>query len=143
MSEKEFWLKIMNEKEFWKNMFCSMSFNISFNWAMHALLSSYMIVDFIFSEDKPQVCHICWIIYLNQTHSRLASCNAKIFAWIDDVVFIVCFTDRYEITLPPHVNKYPVCDWPLWRSENNLYLHNPLDMILNHLGKLIFIVPLR
>jgi len=42
------------------------------------MLSSYMIVDSIFFEDKPQVCRTYWIIDLNQTHSRLTSHNAKI-----------------------------------------------------------------
>ncbi|CAN0912647.1 hypothetical protein LINGRAHAP2_LOCUS27463, partial [Linum grandiflorum] len=35
----------------------------------------------------------------------LASCIAKISAWLDDVAVIVCFTDRQEIAVSPHVNK--------------------------------------
>jgi len=29
------------------------------------------------------------------------------------VAIMVCFTDRHEIIVPPHVKKYFVCDQPL------------------------------
>ena len=64
----------------------------SFNWAIHALLSSYMVVEFIFLKDKPQVCHTCWIIDLNQTNSRLTSRIAKNSTWFDNIVFKKSFT---------------------------------------------------
>jgi len=79
---------------------------------MHYYLS-YMVVDSIFRGDRPQVFRTYWIIDLNQTHSRLASCNAKNSAWSDGVLVMVCFTYCHEIVVPPHVNKYPVCDWAL------------------------------
>ena len=84
---------------------------LSFNWAT---LSSYMIVGAIFPKDKPQVSRTCWITDLNQTHSQLASCKAKIYAWLVDVAVIVCFIDCHGIVVPPHVNKYHVCNIPLW-----------------------------
>lgn len=84
---------------------------------MQQELSSYMIVDAIFLEDKPRVSHTCWILDLNQTHLWIASCNAKIYAWLDDAVVMVCFTDHHEMVVPPDANKYPVCDLPLCGSD--------------------------
>jgi hypothetical protein len=45
---------------------------------------------------------------MNQTHSQLASWIARISTWLDEVAEIVCFTERYEIAVPPLVNTYPV-----------------------------------
>ena len=72
---------------------------------MYAVLPSYKIVVFTFPEEKPQVFCTCWIKDLNQMHSRLASCSAKNYASLDEVIAIVCFTDLHEIVVPPHVNK--------------------------------------
>jgi hypothetical protein len=77
----------------------------SFNWVMQVVLSSCITIGAYFSESKLHTLWIWCVIFLNQTHSLLASWIAKIFAWLDEVAAIVCFIQHHEIDAPPH-NKY-------------------------------------
>ena len=75
---------------------------------MYATLSSCKIVGASFSEELPHDLRMCCITLLSQTHFRLASCIARISAWLDEVDEIVCLTERHEIVVPPHINTYTV-----------------------------------
>ena len=86
-------------------------------WAIHVALSSYSTVGLPLIDSSPHSSWMCWIIDLNQTHSRPASYRAINSAWFDDVAVSVCFVDRYEIAVPPYVNTYPDCDRALWGSD--------------------------
>ena len=65
-----------------------------FNWAIHAALSSYIVVGIFFFKEKPHISWIWWVIDLNQTHSQLASWMAIISAWFEEVATNVCFIER-------------------------------------------------
>ena len=69
--------------------------------AIHATLSSYNTVGLFLIEDNPHDFLMCCIMGVNQTHSRLASCMASIFEWLEEVATIVCFTDLQDIAVFP------------------------------------------
>ena len=71
---------------------------------MQAVLSSNNTVGVSLIEDIWQVRQMCPIIDLNQTHSLLASCKAKISKWLREVATMVYFTDLQEIGVPPYKN---------------------------------------
>lgn len=39
---------------------------------------------------------------------------------MNDVAVMVCFIDHHEMVVPSHVNRYPICDLPLWGSDKQL-----------------------
>ena len=69
--------------------------------AIHTSLFSYNTVGLFLIEDNPHDFLMCYITVLNQTHSRLASCMASIFEWLEEVATIVCFTDVQDIVVFP------------------------------------------
>ena len=73
----------------------------SLTCAIHTTLSSYNTIGLFLIEDNPHDFLMCYIMDLNQTHSRLASCMASIFEWLEEVATIVCFTDLQDITVFP------------------------------------------
>jgi hypothetical protein len=58
-----------------------------------------------------------WITDFSHMHFKLASWIAKISEWFEEVATSVCLTNLYEIAVLSHVNRYPVWDIPLCRSE--------------------------
>ena len=69
--------------------------------AIHTALSSYNTVSLFLIEDNPHDFLMCSVMDLNQTHSRLASCMASIFEWLEKMATIVCFIDLQDIAVFP------------------------------------------
>ncbi|GJU80199.1 hypothetical protein Tco_1282564 [Tanacetum coccineum] len=90
---------------------------------MHAALSSYKTIGASFSEEIPQDLRMYCVAFLKQTHSRLALWISIIYAWLDEVAAIVCFTERHEIAVPPLVPRYHTLD----EEEEELSEHPPYN----------------
>jgi len=105
----------------------------SFVWATQAALSSYKIVGGV-SSLIPLLDRICRFIDLSHTHSLLASWNAIISVWYEEVSTSVCFCERHDMAVPPIVKTYLVFDQNLRGSENGMYLQNQSFDIFIFLG---------
>ena len=69
--------------------------------AIHVALSSYNTVGLFLIENNPHDFLMCYIMDLNQTHSRLASCMTSIYEGLEVVATIVCFTNLQDIAAFP------------------------------------------
>jgi len=110
-----------------------------FNWTMHCCLHIWLLIPFFSRIDHKFVAHIDLRALTKHIHD-LPHVMLKI---MHDLTMLLLWSLSHIAmkSLWYHMwTSIIFCDQPLWHYDNliyNLHLHNPLDIILNHLDKVI------